>query len=324
MERLSMEKLNQKTVLFLGTGGVGKTTLASLYALKKAKEDPSLKIKLVTIDPSERLRDYFSMKDSESVKAINNLTVAINEREALFKSFVEESLGHDPRAVDSVYQNKIFQKLLGGLAVSQEFTSLYEIVKSHKEGYDLLVVDTPPLQNAGSFLSGAEILRDLFSSMLSKFFIPAEKQGVLFSLFFSARKKGLEMLARLTGQGFVTELSEFFLAVEKIRPLLLDTLKESQKIIHEQAHIIGVCNNNELSLGGLKLSLKSFEEKNLKMNECFVNKFGLAPERALAVQTKISEIQQTYPQIKFRRISKFEIQPKNNEDLLEVEKNVEF
>ncbi len=48
--------------IFCGTGGVGKTTLATSRALAQASQN--LRVLLITIDPARRLKDLLGLKDS--------------------------------------------------------------------------------------------------------------------------------------------------------------------------------------------------------------------------------------------------------------------
>lgn len=319
-----MMTVDKKVKLFLGTGGVGKTTLASLYAIKLARENPSKTVKLVTIDPSKRLKDYFELSEELTKREIGNLTIEINGREDLFKAFVVEALEGDQIEADKVFKNAVFQKLLGGLSVSQEFTSLYEVQKIKSNKFDFLIVDTPPLQNAGAFLSGAETLENLFSSSLSKFFIPAENQGVLFKLFFGVRKKALSILGSLTGNAFVKELNDFFVAVERIRPELLEVLRSSKDILRNKTEIALVCNENELSIAGLKLSLRSLKKEGLASDLCYLNNAKSSGELSRGVRERFEKLHSENKQINFKKISTFKKSPFSYESLMEVETDVEL
>lgn len=320
-----MELSLKKTTIFLGTGGVGKTTLSSIYAIKLANAFPEKKVKLVTIDPSKRLRDYFSMGLDESEKEIKNLSISVSKRADLMREFVSQVYDDNNTEIEKIYGNKIFQKLVTGLAVSQEFTSLYEVYKNHNDdGVDYLIVDTPPLQNAGAFLSGAEELQALFSSSLAKIFVSNEEKGFFSKVFFKARQKGLEVLSSLTGKTFVGELASFFMAVERLRPQLLEILEASKDILYEDTDIVCICNYNELSLGGLNISLKSIQGQGLQVKRCVLNKYGEDLDQKGFVQKRVDKIKKDNDKLEFCKVETFTFEPLTYEDLQKVGASVEF
>ncbi len=184
-------ELGKKNKIFLGTGGVGKTTLSTIYAIKIAKKYPNKTIKLITIDPSKRLKDNFQMRPNERKKKIDNLVISVSSRADLMKTFISGVYQNNEKEIEEIYENKIFQKLIAGLAVSQEFTSLYELHKNNENDIDILIIDTPPLQNSSSFLSGANELELFFSFSLAELFVFNKNLNFLQKIFFKARKKVL-------------------------------------------------------------------------------------------------------------------------------------
>lgn len=315
---------SKKVKVFLGTGGVGKTTLASLYALKLSEANPSKKVKLITIDPSKRLKDYFGMSVESEDQSFYNLTVSMKKRENLLKEFITEAYTGDEKKVEKTYSNKIFQKLIGGLAVSQEFTSLYEIYKSKRDGYDFLIIDTPPLQNAGAFLNGADELEGLFSSSLMKFFMPPSEQGLLYRLFYKAQQKSFEVLSKLTGAAFVRELADFFTTVDFVRPKILDVISYAKRTLETGTEVYCVCNYNELSLAGLKLSIVSLSKQCVEVEKSYINKYIRDVEPSNAIEERLEGLFGLSGEDHFKMIDRFAKEPTSYKDLLELGEKIEF
>ncbi|MBC7458753.1 MAG: AAA family ATPase, partial [Bdellovibrionaceae bacterium] len=61
-------KTQTKTIIFIGTGGVGKTTTAAAVAYGKAME--GYKVLVITIDPSQRLAQAMNFLPNGKVQKI--------------------------------------------------------------------------------------------------------------------------------------------------------------------------------------------------------------------------------------------------------------
>ncbi len=311
-------ELEKKTKIFLGTGGIGKTTLSTVYAIKMAKKFSDKTIKLVTIDPSKRIKDYFNMTFNESEKKIDNLVVSVNNREDLMRAFISEVYQDNEKEIKKIYDNKIFQNLITGLIVSQEFTSLYELYKNNQDEIDLVIIDTPPLQNVGLFLNGASELELFFSFSLAQFFISKENLNFFQKFFFKVKKKALMTLSSLTGESFVNELVQFFIAIEKLRPRLLEVLRFSKEILNTKTEIIYVCGYNELSLSGLRVSLQDLKKQGLSIDKCFVNKYDKKIKYENFVKMKMKQVKEENKELNFHMIEKFSFELLNYKDLREA------
>jgi|GEM_PF-2960573 len=320
---MEVDKL-KRTHFFIGTGGVGKTTLASIFAMKLAKENPESKIKLVTIDPSNRLRSFFNIDDNKNEIQVDNLQVNLNDRSALLKDFVIRAAKRKKVDPELIFSNKLFSTLMDGLAVSQEFSSLYELCSSHKSGkFDFVVIDTPPLQNTSDFLKSSEILEDFFSSTLAKFFLSQDKQGLLFKVVNSARRTSLKVLASLTGSDFVDELAYFFKVVEVLRIDLLKILNLSQDILKNEASVYTVCNANELSLCGLRVALKNLSTNELNLEKCIINQFDPAKVN-IRTQGKINDLKKTFPDLEYVQVPYLKNELSEYKDLVKCLDDVKF
>ena len=57
--------------LFVGKGGVGKTTLASAYAVLSARQDRDGRVLLISSDPAHSLADVFEIRLGDRPKAVS-------------------------------------------------------------------------------------------------------------------------------------------------------------------------------------------------------------------------------------------------------------
>jgi anion-transporting ArsA/GET3 family ATPase len=85
-----------------------------------------------------------------------------------------------------------------------------------RDEYDLIVVDTPPAQHALDFLEAPQRLIEFLESRLVQMLIhPAFAAGRFgFRLFQQATRRVLNVLERVSGIGFLQDISEFLLAFE--------------------------------------------------------------------------------------------------------------
>jgi anion-transporting ArsA/GET3 family ATPase len=317
-------KALKKTHFFIGTGGVGKTTLASMYALKLAKENPDAKLKLVTIDPSNRLKSFFNIQDQNNQIQVGNLLVSLNDRSALLKDFVARAAKSRNVDTEAIFSNKLFSTLMDGLAVSQEFSSLYELCISHKSGkFDYVIIDTPPLQNTSDFLKSSEVLTEFFSSTLARFFLSQDERGFFYKVANSARRTSLKVLASLTGSDFVDELAFFFKVIEFLRGDLLQVLEVSREILKSEASVYIVCNANELSLCGLRVALDNMDKDELNLEKCIINKLD-SQNLNVRVQGKIDELKKNFPNLDYIKVPHFKNEPSDYKDLIESMDDVKF
>lgn len=143
-------KSKTKTIIFIGTGGVGKTTTAASVAYGKAME--GFKVLVITIDPSQRLAQAMNFTPNGKVqkiptpKARGSLHASTINHQQVFTDFLEKASQRTATEKDTkaIYKNKLFKQLSTKLSQSQDFTTLfylYDHVESEK--FDYVILDTP-------------------------------------------------------------------------------------------------------------------------------------------------------------------------------------
>jgi anion-transporting ArsA/GET3 family ATPase len=211
---------DRRIVICAGPGGVGKTTTAAALAMGMAER--GLKVAVVTIDPAKRLADALGLDalgneptrvdperfTAHGVEIRGELWALMLDAKRTFDQLIER-LAPDARTRDEVFANRIYQQLSGAVAGSQEFTAIAKLYELDQEdGFDLLVLDTPPSRNALDFLDAPARLAHFFDGRAARLFLrPAgiggrilgRGTGVVFSL-----------LQRVTGVDLLQDLSGFF------------------------------------------------------------------------------------------------------------------
>lgn len=230
-----------KTLICIGTGGVGKTTLAASLGVGFANEGK--KVLVLTIDPSQRLAQALGIKmDGElhqvRVSGKGQLWSCVINHQTTFEYFIRAGSNQNNEAVDQLLKNRLYQQLSGRLSGSQDFTSLvslYRYVSS--EDYDLVILDTPPSQHTWNFLRAPEKISNLFNEGIAKWFrdIDGEKTGVFKKILNLGTAQVLKALETLTGSQFIKELSAFFQAIQKWQKPLENYVMNCHRLLTSSA-----------------------------------------------------------------------------------------
>lgn len=239
-----MIQVNQdtKTLIFIGTGGVGKTTLAASVGLGLAIEGK--KILVLTIDPSKRLAQALGLKaDGElhklDLKSFGNTTgelwSCVIDHQKAFENFIRHASKNvaTEQDINRLLKNKLYQQLSGRLSGSQEFTSLitlYQFVESQK--FDLVILDTPPAQHTWNFLKAPEKIANLFNEGIANWFRAGTESTSFFKKIVNlGTTQVLKALEVLTGSEFIKELSAFFKAIQNWQQPLENYVMDCHRLL---------------------------------------------------------------------------------------------
>jgi anion-transporting ArsA/GET3 family ATPase len=203
-------------IIFCGPGGVGKSTLSAAMSYQKVLEGKNVLV--MTVDPSLRLKTFLKenklFSDNKS-----QLTVELLEPEKNFEKFVEDYLPSKEEKA-KIKNNRFYKQLLTSLTGSEEFSSLYRLYKEIKsEKYDIIVLDTPPTIHAKDFLEAPKNLKNLFTDTLEKWVVETDekKESKIGDWIKFAGNKVVQIIEKLTGSDFISEVKDFLKIVYLIR-----------------------------------------------------------------------------------------------------------
>jgi anion-transporting ArsA/GET3 family ATPase len=167
-----------RILVCVGPGGVGKTTVAAAFAVGAAIR--GRRALVLTIDPARRLATALGQGEAHLVRwrvppqhfSATGLVVAGSlDAEMLEASAVLEELldryAFDAATRARVRGNPLYRHLAGALAGMHNYMAVEKLHGSLvANDHDLIVVDTPPSQNAIEFLLAPERLLDALRSPL--------------------------------------------------------------------------------------------------------------------------------------------------------------
>jgi anion-transporting ArsA/GET3 family ATPase len=221
---------DNRVLVCVGPGGVGKTTIAAALAAFSARRGKRTLV--CTIDPAPRLADALGtgglgaepkplppaacralgMDEDAALHAVRIDT------EATFRRLVLESVA-DPEMQRRIFENTIYRQITTMLTGSQEFAAtlaLHDFVTSGK--YDIVVLDTPPTANALDFLEAPTRIAAAVSSPALNWFArpPVGAKRFSFQRLRSGGALLVRRIAKLVGSRFLDDVGAFLVDFQEV------------------------------------------------------------------------------------------------------------
>lgn len=231
-----------RVIVCVGSGGVGKTTVAStlgLLAISSGK-----KVLLLTVDPSKRLAQtlglntsLFSVQKVKKDDGGGELFAQLLNSKYIFDQFVLTHSENSEKA-QKLMNNRLYQQLSTTLSGSQEFTSLELLLQQiESQFYDLIILDTPPTQHALDFLRAPQTIRSLFQDSITKWFLSDGESTTTKwwgKIVNFGTQKVFQSLEMLTGKEFIKTLQDFFDSIRNLQKKLRERIERIDIIMREE------------------------------------------------------------------------------------------
>jgi anion-transporting ArsA/GET3 family ATPase len=156
-----------KIIVYLGTGGVGKTSVAAATALTMARQ--GVKAMVLTTDPALRLRTALGLKDGVSEERVplagtgsGELWAGLLDVRATLDEAVR--LYAKPSSTERILNHQIYATIANSLSGMQELMAVERIDQLRLRGFDHLVIDTAPSRHAFEILDKPALFADFSSS----------------------------------------------------------------------------------------------------------------------------------------------------------------
>ena len=218
-----------RIVVCVGSGGVGKTTIAATLALKGALE--GRRSMVLTIDPARRLAQSLGVGElrtgGERIDAARFEEAGLAPRAPLSAGMLDQTSAwdqfiarHSPNdeVRETILANPFYQNLSRSFAGSTEYMAIEELCRIEETGeYDLIVLDTPPSRHALDFLEAPRKLEDFFDrSVLGWLAKPAAAGWTAWKTASRGARFVFEKVEDATGVQALTEIGAFFVAIESL------------------------------------------------------------------------------------------------------------
>jgi len=229
--------------IVVGSGGVGKTTLAAALAADHAARGHDTLV--MTFDPSLRLKDALGV---EARPEVNEVRVPMQAPGELWASLLDarrtfdtliDRYAPDDAARQRILTNRFYDHLSGSLAGVLEYMAserLFEVASYGK--YQRVILDTPPTRQALDFLGAPErIVAFLESGALRIALKPwFDADG---NLKATARLGVLgrnveSFFDRMVGMELLRDMAEFFQAFAPLFGGFRDRALEVQKMLRSK------------------------------------------------------------------------------------------
>ena len=201
--------------IFVGTGGVGKTSVTAASALRSAVDGK--KSLVLTIDPAWRLRSALGLTGTaleqrvglDSMDAKGELWAALLDVPSAMNRMVHAHVSRDKAR--EIIEHPVYRLMLTSLAGMNELLAVERIGQAIADGFENLFIDTAPSRHAFEFLDKPEFFVQLVSFPLIKLV------GRTFGLFRKGRLPAgsadgdiYGKVEQLIGAALAGQILEFF------------------------------------------------------------------------------------------------------------------
>ena len=247
----SLEQLlaTKEIVVFCGSGGVGKTSVAAAAGLAAATRIGG-KVLVVTVDPAKRRADALG------VEGIGNVEVRVPDaafteaglepRGELYAAMLDTKqswdalvLRHAPdeETAYRILDNSLYENLTARFVQSHDYVAMERLFEIHQAGtYDLIIVDTPPTRNALDFLDAPVRMAEFFGGRLLRWLTAPYRIGGRRGarMLTVASRPFYQVADRLIGSQFLQDIAEFFLNFQSMYDGFVERSRAVEQLLHDK------------------------------------------------------------------------------------------
>jgi anion-transporting ArsA/GET3 family ATPase len=238
----------KEIVVFCGSGGVGKTSVAAAAALG-ASVRLGGKTLVLTIDPARRLATALGLDGigNEAHRIPSDLLKAAGTepRGELWAAMLDTKqswddlvlrYAKDEETAHKILENRLYHNITARFVQSHDYIAMERLFEIHASGeYDLIVIDTPPTRNAVDFLDAPARMSDFFGGRLLRWLTLPYRRGKRSARVINMASRPFYQLAdRVLGSKFLEDIAEFFLNFQSMYTGFVDRAQAVERLLHDR------------------------------------------------------------------------------------------
>ncbi len=253
----SLERLlaTKEIIIFCGSGGVGKTSVAAAAGIAAATRLGG-KVLVVTVDPAKRLADALGVDGIGNVeRRVPEAAFAkagLEPRGELYAAMLDTKqswdalvMRHAPDEATArqILDNRLYDGLTSRFVQSHDYVAMERLFEIHQTGkYDLIIVDTPPTRNALDFLDAPARMAEFFGGRLLRWLtVPYRVGGRRGARILNVASRPFYQVAdRLIGSQFLQDIAEFFLNFQSMYDGFVERSRAVEQLLRDKRTTFGV------------------------------------------------------------------------------------
>jgi anion-transporting ArsA/GET3 family ATPase len=245
----------KEIVIFCGSGGVGKTSVAAAAGLTAATRLGG-KVLVLTIDPARRLAAALGLEGfgnvERQVPAEAIKQAGLEPRGELWAAMLDTKqswdalvLRHAPNEETAyrILENRLYTNITSRFVQSHDYIAMERLFDIHATGaYDLIIIDTPPTRNALDFLEAPKRMADFFGGRLLRWLtMPYRMGGKRGARVLNFASRPFYQLAdRILGSQFLQDIAEFFVNFQSMYDGFVERARAVEELLHDRRTTFGV------------------------------------------------------------------------------------